>query len=145
MSSLSRTAQAKLAQEIQAAAPAPEWDSIPELKKWKETITLKGGDKKSLNFHELVSKSLDLKAEIEYREKVRKDIQIALEAAMLISEQTTVMCEGYPVNLVTRKGSLKLSKEKLLSNGVSPDVIAASMEVGEPATFVQIGKPKKEY
>ena len=143
MSTLSRTAQAKLAAEIQANVPAKEWDQIPELRKWKEQITLKGGEKKSLSFREMVEKSLDLKAEIEYREAIRKEIQTHLEAAMLIADQTTVVCEGYPVNLVTRAGSRKIVPEKLLEQGVTADVIARATVIGSESIFVQIGKPRK--
>jgi hypothetical protein len=142
MTQLSRTAQAKLAAEIQAAAPAKEWDQIAELRKWKESITLKGGEKKSMNFRELVEKSLDLKSEIEYREKIRKEIQIALEAAMLIADEKVVVCEGYPVNLVTRAGSRKIVPEKLLELGVSADTIAKATVISDGSTFVQIGKPR---
>lgn len=143
MNSLSRTQQAKLAQEIEANRPIPEWDTIPELKKWKEPITLKNGEKKPMTFREMVEKSLDLKSEIEYREKIRKEIQITLEAGMLMAEQDSVMCEGYPVNYITRSGSRKIVAEKLLEHGVSAQVIAACTETSPESHFVQIGKPKK--
>jgi hypothetical protein len=139
----SRAATARLALEIEANRPIPEWDSVPELKKWKETIALKNGEKKNLDFHDLVMKSLDLKAEIEYREKIRKDIQTALEAAMLLADMESVICDNYPVNYVTRAGSRKIIPEKLLENGVPATVIAACTETSKDSHFVQIGRPKK--
>jgi len=145
MTSLSRTAQAKLAEEIAANRPAPEWDSVPELspRKWKEPVALKDGEKR-LNFGEMAELSLKLKGEIEYREKVRKQIQLHLEAAMLIADLKEVMYEGHPVQYITRQGSRKLSDKKLMENGVTPDQIAASYEIGDPVSFVQIGKPKRD-
>jgi hypothetical protein len=143
MSTLSRTATAKLAAEIAANAPTPEWDSVPELKRWKEPIALKGGEKKTLTFDQLVTKYKDIDAEIKYREGIKDTIKTAIEAAMLLSEQEKVSCEGYGVSLVTREGSKKIVAEKLLANGVSPDVIAKSIEVGKSSTYVSI-RPEKE-
>lgn len=145
MNSLSRTQQAALAKEIEANRPTPEWDSVPELKKWRERIKQKDGKERSMSFGEMVTLDLDLKAEQEHRQKIRDDIKAALEAAMLVADQQKLMCEGYPVNLVTRTGSRKIVAEKLLTLGVTPDVIARATEVGKESTFVQIGKPKKEY
>jgi hypothetical protein len=142
MTQLSKSAQTKLAAEIAANAPTPEWDSIPELKKWKETIALKGGEKKSMSFDQLVVKYKDIDAEIKYREGIKDAIKTALEAAMLMSEQEKVTCEGYGVSLVTREGNKKIVAEKLLANGVSPDVIAKSIEVGKSSTYVSI-RPEK--
>lgn len=144
MTSLSRSAQAKLAAEIQAAAPAKEWDQVPELKKWKEQVTLKGGEKKSLSFADMVLKYKDLKSEIEYRQGILDEIKTHLMAGMLMADETEVLCEGYPVQVITRKGSRKLVPEKLLEHGVSAATIAACTVEGEPSTFVQIGKPKKD-
>lgn len=138
MASLSRAAQTKLAAEIAANAPTPEWDSIPELRKWKESITLKGGEKKTLTFDQLVTRYKDIDAEIKYRESIKDEIKTALEAAMLVSEQEKVLCEGYGVSLVTREGSKKISPEKLLAAGVGADTIAKCVEVGKSSTYVSI-------
>jgi len=104
MTQLSRTAQAKLAAEIAATAPAKEWDSVPELKKWREQIMLKNGERKSMSFDDLVLKYKDIDAEIKYREGILGEIKTSLTAAMLVSGETEVMCENYPVQYVTRKG-----------------------------------------
>lgn len=142
MTSLSRSAQAKLAAEIQAAAPTPEWDSIDTLKKWRERIKQKDGKERAMTFGEMVALDLDLKAEQEHRQRVRDEIKVALEAAMLLADVDKVVCEGYPVNYVTRKGSRKIVAEKLLENGVPASVIAASTEIGPESHYVQIGKKK---
>ena len=146
MTSLSRTAQAKLAAEIQANLPAPEWDSVAELspKKWKEEIELKDG-KKRLTFGEMAELSIKLKSEIDYREKIQKEIKTHLMAGLLTADKEEVVYEGHAVQLVTRKGSRKIVPEKLLENGVSAAQIAAATEVGAESTFVQIGRPKKDY
>ena len=145
MTQLSRTAQAKLAAEIQANVPAPEWDAVLELtpKRFKEEVELKDG-KKRLTFGEMVELSLKLKSEIEYRERIRKELQLHLEAGMLLADKTQVMYENHPVNLVTRAGAKKLSDKRLLAVGVTPDQIAAGYEIGDPSTFVQIGKSRKD-
>ena len=144
MAQLSRTQTAKLAAEIAATAPAKEWDQVPELKKWKEQIMLKGGERKSMNFADLVTKYKDIDAEIKYREGILADIKTSLTAAMLLSGETEVVCENYPVQYVTRKGSRKIVPEKLLELGVSADTIAKATVIGEESNFVTIGKPKKD-
>lgn len=144
MSSLNRAATAKLAAEIQAAAPVPEWDTVDELKSWREPIKQIDGKERKMSFAAMVALDLDLKAEQEFRQRVRDQIKTALEAAMLYADTDKVVCEGYPVNLVTRKGSRKIVPEKLLENGVSAQIIAASTEVGAESRYVQIGKPKKD-
>jgi len=143
--SLTKSQRTQLAAELAAAAPAPDWESVAELspKKFREEVDLKDG-KKRLNFGEMVELSLKLKSEIEYRERIRKDIQTHLAGGLLLADKTEVMYENYPVQYVTRSGSRKLSAEKLMANGVKPDTIAASYEIGEESSFVLIGKPKKE-
>jgi hypothetical protein len=143
MTQLSRSAQAKLAADIAASVPAKEWDQVPEIKKFREEVELKGG-KKRLSFGEMVNLSIDLKAEIEYRERIRKEIQTHIEAAMLLADETEVMWENYPVQLITRAGSRKIVPEKLLEQGVPADVIAKATVISAESTFAQIGKPKKD-
>jgi hypothetical protein len=143
MAQLSRTQTAKLAAEIAATAPAKEWDQVPELKKWKEQIMLKGGERKSMNFADLVTKYKDIDAEIKYREGILADIKTSLTAAMLLSGETEVVCENYPIQVIERRGNRRLIPEKLLEHGVSAQTIAACTVEGASSTFVQVGKPKK--
>jgi hypothetical protein len=144
MSQLSRTQTAKLAAEIAASAPAKEWDSVPELKNWREQIMLKNGERKSMTFSDLVTKYKDIDAEIKYRKGILADIKTSLTAAMLLSGETEVVCENYPVQYITRKGSRKIVPEKLLELGVSADTIAKATVIGDESHFVTIGKPKKD-
>ena len=143
MTGLSKSAQAKLAAEIANNRPTPEWDSIPELKKWKEELSFKGKDVR-MSFDELVTKYKDIDSEIKFRESLKDSLKVAIEAAMLMSEQEKVACEGYNVSLVTREGNKKISAERLLGAGVSADTIARCTEQGKSSTYVSIKAAKAE-
>jgi hypothetical protein len=140
---LSRSQQAKLASEIEANRPTPEWDSVSELKKWKHQMTIKG-EKKTLTFDQLVTKYKDLSAEIDFRKKIADEIKEAIEAAVLVSGEERVTCEGYAVTLVTRSGSRKIVPERLLELGVPASTIAAATEVGKESQYVSIKTAKEE-
>jgi hypothetical protein len=141
---VNRAQLATLATEIEQSRPTPEWDSVPELKKFRTQIELKGGEKKTLKFDDLVVLHKSLKAEVEFREIRLREIKEALETAMLLADEKQVVCEGYPVNYITKKGSRKIVAEKLLANGVSADIVAKSTEIGPDSCYVMIGKPKKD-
>ena len=139
---MNRTQTAQLAKEIEANRPAPEWSDVPELKKFKHTITLRG-DKKTLTFDQLVTRYKDLDAEISYREKLKDELKEALQAAVIISEEDRVTCEGYMIQMVKRSGSKKIVPEKLLEQGVSADVIARATEVGKESQYISIRAVKE--
>jgi hypothetical protein len=143
MMMMSRAALATLVSEIEQSRPTPEWDST-DLKKFKTQIELKTGEKKTLRFDELVILHKTLKNEIDFRETRIREIKDALETAMLVADEKAVVCEGYPVSYITKKGSRKIVAEKLLSNGVSADVIARATEIGPDSNYVLIGKAKKD-
>ena len=69
---------------------------------------------------------------------------MAIEAAMLMSEQEKIVCEGYGVSLVTREGNRKIVAERLLENGVGADVIAKCTEIGKSSTYVSIKTLKEK-
>ena len=142
--SLSRVQQAKLAAEIEQSRPTPEWDSIPELKKWREKIRQKDNRDRTMSFDELVVRYKELKAEMDFREAQLKPIKTALSAAMLVSGEEKVVCEGYNVTLVTKSGSRKISAEKLLAAGVKADTIAACTEIGDESQYVMIKAAKED-
>lgn len=133
----SRTATARLAAEIEANRPIPEWDSVPELKKWREDITLKG-EKKKLSFDQMVAKYKDLDAEIKYREAIKKELKTAIESGMIMADIEKVACEGYRVQFIEKEGSKKIDANKLLENGVSADVIAKSTVTGSGSVYIDI-------
>jgi len=141
---MNRAQIATLATEIEQSRPTPEWDSIGELKKFRTQIEIKGGEKKTVKFDDLVVLYKTLKAEVEFRENRLKDIREALETAMLLADEKQVVCEGYPVNYITKKGSRRIVAEKLLANGVSADTIAKSTEISADSSYVMVGKPKKD-
>jgi hypothetical protein len=141
---LNRSQLATLAAEIEQSLPAPEWDSIPELKRFRHEIVGKDGKKAKLSFDQMVVKYKELDAEIKFREKIKADLKDGLEAAMLIADCTECECEGYPVQRITKQGSRKISVERLLGAGVLADTIAQCTEIGPEVTYVQIGKPKKD-
>ena len=142
MTNLSRSAQAKLASEIEANRPIPEWSTIPELKKWREDITLKGKDKK-MSFDEMVVAYKDLSAEIEFREKSKKELKTNIEAALLVADVQKVACEGYRVQIIEKEGAKKIDANKLLDLGVSADVIAKATVQGKASSYADI-RPMKE-
>lgn len=141
---MNRAQLAAIATEIQQSLPTKEWDAVPELKKFRQSIEVKSGDKRNMKFDELVVAYKTYDAEIKFRESKKSIIKEAIEAAMLVSGEEAVECEGYPVNLITKKGSRKISAERLLGAGVDADVIARCTEVGAELTYVQIGKAKKD-
>ena len=142
-SSMNKSQAAKLAAEIEANRPAPEWDQVAELKKWKHPITLK--DKKiTMGFDELVCKYKDLAAEIDFRKRIQDDIKEAIEAAVLVSGEEKVLCEGYNVSLVKRAGTRKIIPEKLLELGVKASIIAQATEIGKESQYVSIKQAKEE-
>lgn len=141
---MTRAQTAALAQEIQQALPVPEWDSVSELKKFRSPIELKGGEKKNLKFDELVVLYKNIDGEIKFREKRLKEIKEALTAAMDISGEEHVTCEGYPIDVVVKSGSKKISAEKLLSKGVSAFTIAECTLQGDEIRYVQVGRAKKD-
>jgi len=143
MASLSRTQQAKLAEEIQSTLPPAEWDQVADLKSWREEIEIKG-KKKKLTFDEMVNLDRDLTGEIEYREGIRKQLRDSIKAAMAVADTEKVLCEGYNVAIVTREGSRKIVPEKLVELGVSPTTIAQATEIGPSSSFVNIRAAKKE-
>ena len=140
---LSRTQQAKLAAEILATQPTPDWDSVAELKKWRSTIELKG-EKKTLKFDDLVNKYKDVDAEISYREKIKDALKMEIQAAILVADIQKVSCEGYSVSLVERKGSRKIMPEKLLEAGVTAMQIAQATEIGPSSQYIQIRAAKDD-
>jgi hypothetical protein len=141
---MNRAQMATLANEIERARPTPEWETVAELKKFKQPVELKDGSKKVLKFDELVVAYKTLDAEIKFREAKKSLIKEALETAMLVSGEEKVMAEGYRVSLITKQGAKKISAEKLLGAGVSAMVIAASTEQGKESTYVDIRKAKED-
>jgi hypothetical protein len=141
---MTRAQTAALAEEIQQSLPTPEWDSVTELKKFRSPIELKGGEKKNLKFDELVVLYRTIKSEIDFREKRLKEIKEAVTAAMDVSGEEHVLCEGHPVDVIVKSGSKKISAEKLLSKGVSAFTIAECTLVSDEIRYVQIGKAKRE-
>jgi hypothetical protein len=133
----SRAATARLAAEIESNRPIPEWDSVPELKKWREDITLKG-EKKKLSFDQMVSKYKDIDAEIKYREAIKKELKSAIENGLIMADIEKVSCEGYRVQFIEKEGSKKIDANKLLEAGVSADVIAKATVQGAGSVYVDI-------
>ena len=142
--SLSRTATAKLAAEIEANRPVPEWDTVAELKRWREEITLKNGEKKKMSFDELVVKYKDVDAEIKYREGIKKEIKVAIEAGLLLADIEKVACEGYKIQVITKDGSRKVDSQKLLELGVSADTIAKATVQSAGSSYIDIRAMKEE-
>ena len=138
----SRTAQAKLAAEIEASRPVPEWDTVPELRKWKEKIKVNGKEK-SMSFDEQVVKYKELGAEIEFRKKLQDDLKPMIQAALLMADVEKVNCEGYRVQIITKEGSKKIDAHKLMDLGVDADVIDAATVQGKGSSYVDI-RPFKE-
>src|SRR5271166_2723835 len=121
----SRAAQSRLAvaaAEIEANRPVPEWDSIPELRKWQEEINIKG-EKKRLKFDQMVVRYKELSAEIEFRERIKKDIKLTIEAGLLLADVQKVSCEGYRVQVIEKEGSKRIDANKLMDLGVKADII----------------------
>ena len=139
---MNRTQMATLATEIEQSLPAPEWDAVPELKKFKHEIVGKDGTKKKLTFDAMVVEYKRISAEIDFRERLKVSLKEGIEAALLVSGEEKVLAEGYRVQMVHKAGSKKISAEKLLTNGVSADVIARSMEIGKETSYVSISKAK---
>jgi hypothetical protein len=138
----SRAATARLAAEIEANRPIPEWDSVPELKKWREEITLKG-EKKKLTFDQMITKYKDVDAEIKYREAIKKELKTAIESGMIMADIDNCMCEGYKVAFIEKAGSKKIEANKLLELGVSADTIAKATVTGSPVVYVDIRQIKE--
>jgi hypothetical protein len=141
---VNRAQLATLATEIEQSRPTPEWDSVPELKKFKQELIIKGGEKKRFTFDQLVSRYKEIDAEIKFRESKKAEVKEAIEAAMLLSDESSVLAEGYKVNLVTKQGNRKIVAEKLLGAGVSADVIARCTDVSAPSTYVSISRAKDQ-
>ena len=144
MSTLSRSQQAQIAKEIEAARPIPEWNQITELRKWKEQITFKGGEKKTLTFDQLVTKYKEIGAEIDYRDNIRKELKEAIHAALLSSGEDAVLAEGYKVQMITKAGSRKIEPTKLLELGVSADTIAKATVIGAGSSYIDIRRAKED-
>ena len=140
---MNRAQLATLATEIEQSRPTPEWDSVPELKKFKQELTIKG-DKKRMSFDALVIKYKEISSEIDFREKIKAELKESIEAAMLLSDEKSVLAEGYKINLITKQGNKKISAERLLGAGVSADTIARCTEVGKESTYVSISKAKDD-
>jgi hypothetical protein len=141
---MNRAQLATLANEIESVRPTPEWDSVPELKRFKQEISMKDGSKKKFGFDQLIVRYKELSSEIDFRDKLKSEIKEAVEAALMISGEDKILAEGYRVSLVHKAGSNKISAEKLLTNGVSADVIAKSMDVGKESTYVDIRRAKED-
>lgn len=149
MTSLNRASAAKLAAtaaEIEANRPVPEWDSIPELRKWKEEVEFKGKRVK-LSFDEMVVKYKDLSAEIEFREKAKRELKLTIEAGLIVADTQKVLCEGYRVQIIEKEGSKKIDANKLLELGVEADTIAAATVQSKSSSYVDIraAKDKDKY
>ena len=143
MTALARAQMAKLAAEIEQSMPSLEWDSNPVLKKFRATVKLKDGEKK-LSFEQMVDKFTDLRNEINFREGILDKLKEEMQTAMDVAGEESVMCIGYPVNVITKKGSRKVNAQKLVARGVSADLIAECTDVSEGSRYVQVGKPKKD-
>jgi hypothetical protein len=141
---MNRAQMATLASEIEQSRPIPEWDAVPELKRFKQEIAGKDGSKKKLTFDALVVAYKSLDQEIKFREGKKAELKESIEAAMLVCGEEKVLAEGYRIALITKQGSKKISAEKLLTNGVSADVIAKSMDVGKESTYVDIRRAKED-
>lgn len=139
-----RAQTAALAKEIASHQPVPDWESIPELKKWKQQIEIRG-EKKTLTFDQMVSKYKDLDAEIEYRKNQQVALKESIESAVLVSGEEKVLCEGYRVARITKRGSRKIVAEKLLEKGVSAQTIAECTEIGKEVSYVEIKKAKAAH
>lgn|ERR1700690_2194478 len=143
----SRAAAAKLASvaaEIEANRPVPEWDTVPELRKWKEEVEVKGKCVK-LSFDEMVVKYKELSSEIEFREKAKKELKLTIEAGLIMADTQKVMCEGYRVQIIEKEGSKKIDANKLLELGVEADTIAAATVQAKSSSYVDIRSAKDKY
>lgn len=140
---MNRAQLATLANEIEQSAPVSEWD-LTELKKFKHTITLANGDKKPMKFDDLVLLYKTLDAEVKSREGRMKDIKEAISAAMDVAGEEHVVCEGFPVDVIVKSGSKKLSPEKLLAKGVPAMTIAECYDISPDSRYVQVGRQKKD-
>jgi hypothetical protein len=143
MHALNRTQQAQLAKEITANRPIPEWDSISDLKRFKQSVTLKGKDV-TMNFEDLVVKYKDIDQEIKYRQEIMKTLKESIEAAVLISGEEKILCSGYRVARVVKRGARKIVPERLLELGISADTIAKATEEGAESAYIEIRKAKED-
>ncbi|HXN71590.1 MAG TPA: hypothetical protein VN861_03440 [Candidatus Acidoferrales bacterium] len=143
MTALARAQMARLAAEIEQSMPVKEWDSIPELKRFKQRIKLKDGEK-LLTFDQMVDKVTDIQNEIKFRNGILKELKEALVTALDVAGEEHVTCIGYPVNIVEKKGSRRVDAKKLLEKGVSAMVIAECMKTGKGSRYVQVGKPDED-
>lgn len=143
MTSLSKAATAKLAQELEANKPAPDWASVPELKKWKQKVTVKGKEV-SMTFDEMVTAYKDIDAEIKFRDKSKVELKAAIEAAVMVSGEDRVECEGYHVIKIEKAGARKIDSQKLLELGVDAMTIVKATVVGKGSVYVDIRLAAKD-
>lgn len=143
MMSLSKAATAKLAQEIEAQKPAPEWDQVPELRKWKQEVEVKG-KKRAMTFDQMVSEYKDIDAEIKFRETSKKNLKEAIESAVVVSGEDRIECQGYHVIKIEKAGARKIDSQKLLELGVDAMTIAKATVVGKSVVYVDIRAAAKD-
>jgi hypothetical protein len=141
---MSRAALATLAAEIESVRPTPEWDTVPELKRFKQEFINKEGKKIKLDFEAIVVSYKTLDSEVKFRQAKMKDLKAALEAAMLLADEQEVECSGYPVQMIAKRGSSKIDAQKLLAHGVDAMTIAECTITGDEVVYVQIGKARKD-
>jgi len=135
----------KLANEIAQAAPVPDWSDVDELAEMRHHVTshtLKGDFEHVLNFSQTVALYKELDAEVKSRETQMKALKEAIQAAVMVSGHDKVRCGDYRLNLITKKGSERISRELLLGLGVEPIVIAKATEIGKASQYIDIRKDK---
>lgn len=145
--------QRKLAQELEAQKPVPDWSEIDDLTDVRvevvfnevtSAITGRAKGKKSLNVEAAVELYKDIDRQIAQLEALKKEIKEPIQVGLLVAGVEKVMAAGCPVTIVTKKGTKKIDGQKLMELGVAPMTIAKATVVGKDSQYVMIGKPKGE-
>jgi len=66
------------------------------------------------------------------------ELKLVLQAALMVSGQKKVKAGDHFCQMVEKAGSRKIVAEKLLSKGVSAQIIAESTEISKGSTYMQI-------
>ena len=83
-------------------------------------------------------------AEVAPYEAQKKAIGAEIQALLLAAGEKSVTVGDLRATFVESAGRKTLSQDRLLANGVSPDVIAASYEIGKPSSSVRVTKIDEE-
>lgn len=137
----------KLTQELNNLKN-PEWTTVKELVPMRYEVPVEGdhgGRTVILDFAQSVELYKKLDDSVKSTQAKMKDLHDAIQAAQLVSGEERVQVRGeYQCTIIHKAGSKKISPEKLLSNGVSPQVIAASTEVGKSSDYLSITRMKEK-